>query len=97
MTTRGGNTLAVMCPHCCRDEISLIVERLSWTWVPSPVVLDHCRHPGGNNDGHIQYRLIIDVVADIDAVTLAIVIIIVVVIKQRQVLHAYQPLCAPPQ
>jgi hypothetical protein len=64
---------------------------------PSPVVLDHCRHPGGNDDGHIRYRLILNVVADIDAVTLAIVIIIVVVIKQRCVLHAHQPLCAPPQ
>ncbi len=64
---------------------------------PSPVVLDHCRRPGGNDDGHIRYRLIVDVVADIGAVTLAIVIIIVVVIKQRCVLHAHQPLCAPPQ
>ncbi len=64
---------------------------------PSPVGLDHCRHPGGNDDGHIRYRLIVNVLADIDAVTLAIVIIIVVVIKQRRVLHAHQPLCAPPQ
>ncbi len=64
---------------------------------PSPVVIDHCRHPGGNNDGHIRYHLIIDVVADIDAVILAIVIIIVVVMEQRRVLHAQQPLCAPPQ
>ena len=48
---------------------------------PSPVVLDHCRHPGGNDDGHIRYRLILNVVADIDAVILAIVIIIVVVIE----------------
>ena len=64
---------------------------------PSPVVLDHCRRPGGNDDGHIRYLLIIDVVVDINAVTLAIVIIIVVVIKQRRVLHAHQPLCAPPQ
>ncbi len=64
---------------------------------PSPVVLDHCRRPGGNNDGHIRYRLIIDVVADINAVILAIVIIIVVVIEQRRILHAHQPLCAPPQ
>ncbi len=64
---------------------------------PSPVVLDHCRRPGGNDDGHIQYCLIVDVVADIDAVILAIVIIIVVVIEQRRVLHAHQPLCAPPQ
>ncbi len=66
---------------------------------PSPVVLDldHCRRPGGNNDGHIRYRLIADVVSDIDAVILTIVIIIVVVIEQRRVLHAHQPLCAPPQ
>ncbi len=48
---------------------------------PSPVVLDHCRRPGGNDDGHIRYRLIVNVVADIDAVILAIVIIIVVVIE----------------
>ena len=61
---------------------------------PSPVVLDHCRRPGGNDDGHIRYRLIVDVVADIDAVILAIVIVIV--IEQRRVLHAHQPLCAPP-
>ncbi len=55
---------------------------------PSPVVLDHRRighRPGGNDDGHIQYRLIIDVIADIDAVILVIIIIIVVVIKQRRV------------
>ncbi len=55
---------------------------------PSPVVLNHQRishRPGGNDDGHIQYRLIIDVVADIDAVILAIVIIIVVVVEQRRV------------
>ncbi len=64
---------------------------------PSPVVLDHCRRPGGNDDGRIRYRMIVNVIADIDAVTLAIVIIIVVVIKQRHVLHAHQPLCAPPQ
>ncbi len=64
---------------------------------PSPVVLDHCRRPGGNDDVHIRYRLIVDVVADIDAVILAIIIIIVVVIEQRHVLHAHQPLCAPPQ
>jgi hypothetical protein len=64
---------------------------------PSPVVLDHCRHSGGNNNGHIRYRLIVDVVADMDAVILAIAIIIVVIIKQRRVLHAHQPLCAPPQ
>ncbi len=64
---------------------------------PSPVVLDHCRRPGGNDDGHIGYRLIINVVADIAAVILAIIIIIIVVIKQRRVLHAHQPLCTPPQ
>ncbi len=64
---------------------------------PSPVVLDHCRRPSGNDDGHIRYRLIVDVIADIDAVILVIVIIIVVVIKQRRILHAHQPLCAPPQ
>ncbi len=55
---------------------------------PSPVVLNHRQighRPGGNDDGHIQYRLIIDVVADINAVILAIVIIIVVVVKQRRV------------
>ncbi len=63
----------------------------------SPVVLDHCRRPGGNDDGHIRYRLIVDVVADIDAVILVIVIIIVVVIEQRRILHAHQPHCAPPQ
>jgi hypothetical protein len=72
-----------------------------WAFVvdvgPSPVLLDHCHHPSGNDDGHIRYRLIVDVVADIDAVILAIVIIIVVIIKQRRVLHAHQPLCAPPQ
>ncbi len=64
---------------------------------PSPVVLDHCRHLGGNDDGHIQYRLIVDVIADINAVILTIVIIIIVVIEQRRVLHAHQPLCASPQ
>jgi hypothetical protein len=64
---------------------------------PSPVVPDLCRRPGGNNNGHIRYCLIIDVIVDIDAVILAIVIIIVVIIKKRRVLHAYQPLCAPPQ
>ncbi len=64
---------------------------------PSPVVLDHCRPPGGNDGGHMRYRLIVDVVADIHAVTLAIVIIIVIVIKQQRVLHAHQLFCAPPQ
>jgi hypothetical protein len=64
---------------------------------PSPVVLDHCRRPGGNDDGHIRYCLIINVVTDIDAVILVIAIIIVVIIEQRRVLHAHQPLCAPPQ
>jgi hypothetical protein len=55
---------------------------------PSPVVLNHRRighHPGNNDNGHIQYCLIIDIVADIDAVILAIVIIIVVVVEQRRV------------
>ncbi len=64
---------------------------------PSPVVLDHCHSPGGNDDGHIRYCLIVDVVTDINAIILEIVIIIVVVIEQRRVLHAHQPLCAPPQ
>ncbi len=65
---------------------------------PSPVVLDHCRHPGGNGDGHVRYRLIVDVVAVIDAVILAIVIIIIVIIIEQQcILHAHQPLWAPPQ
>ncbi len=55
---------------------------------PSPVVLNHRRighRPGGNDEGHIQYCLIIDVVGDIDAVILTIVIIIVVVVEQRRV------------
>jgi hypothetical protein len=56
---------------------------------PSPVVLDHRRighRPGGKDNGHIQYRLIIDVIADIDAVILAIIIfIVVVVVEQRRV------------
>jgi hypothetical protein len=64
---------------------------------PSPVVLDHCCRPGGNDDGHIQYCLIIDVVADIDAGFLAIIIIIVVIIEQQRILHAHQLICAPPQ
>jgi hypothetical protein len=54
----------------------------------SPVILDHQgigHRPGSNDD------------VDIDAVILAIVIIIVVIIEQRRVLHAHQPLCAPPQ
>ena len=53
---------------------------------PSPVVLNHLRighRPSGNDDGHIQHCLIIDVVADIDAVILANVIFIVIVVKQR--------------
>ncbi len=61
---------------------------------PSPVVLDHCRRPGGNDDRHIRYPLIADVFADINAVILAIVIIIIVIIEQRRVLHTHQPLCA---
>jgi hypothetical protein len=55
---------------------------------PSPVVLNHQRighRPGGNDNGHIQYCLIIDVIADINAVILAIVIIIVVVVEQRRI------------
>jgi hypothetical protein len=55
---------------------------------PSPVVLNHRRighRPSGNDDGHIQYCLIIDVVADIDAVILANVIFIVIVVEQRRV------------
>ena len=53
---------------------------------PSPVVLNHQRighRPSGNDDGHIQHCLIINVVADIDAVILANVIFIVIVVKQR--------------
>jgi hypothetical protein len=59
--------------------------------VPSPVVLNHRRigrRPGGKDDGHIQYCLIIDVVADIDAGILTIVIFIVVgvvVLEQRRI------------
>jgi hypothetical protein len=72
-----------------------------WAFVvdvgPSPVVLDHCRRPDSNNNGHIRYCLIVDVVADIYAVILAIVIIIVIVIEQQHILHAHQPLWAPPQ
>ena len=55
---------------------------------PSPVVLNHQRigHLSvSNDDGYIQYCLIIDVVADIDVVTLANVIFIVVVVEQRHV------------
>jgi hypothetical protein len=53
---------------------------------PSPVVHNHQRigrHPGGKEDGHIQYRLIIDVVADINAVILPIVIVVVVIVVEQ--------------
>ena len=55
---------------------------------PSPVVLNHQRigHLSvSNDDGYIQYCLIIDIVADIDVVILANVIFIVVVVEQRHV------------
>ena len=56
---------------------------------PSPVVLNHRQighRPGGKDNGHIQYRLIIDFDADIDAVILMIIIfIVVVVVEQRRV------------
>jgi hypothetical protein len=55
---------------------------------PSSVILNHQRighRPGGKDDGHIQYCLIIDIVADIDAVILAIIIIIIIVVEQRRV------------
>jgi hypothetical protein len=86
-----------MCPNCHRDKISLIVEHLLWTWVPPLSFSTTAAIPGGNDDGHIRYRLIIDVVADIKAGFLAIIIIIVIIIKQQRVLHAHQPICAPPQ
>ena len=64
---------------------------------PSPVVLIHRRigHcPGGKDNWHIQYRLIIDVVADIDVVILAIVIFfVVIVVEQRRVRRLGFALC----
>ena len=55
---------------------------------PSPVVLNHQRigHLSvSNDDGYIQYCLIINIVADIDVVILVNVIFIVIVVKQRHV------------